>query len=198
MIIDIRGTHGSGKSFVPIQILKNHYHEITDDGYLVPELDLTIISHYRIVCGGCDLIGKQDEVCVRVERAIKQTKYVMLEGILVAHTFSRWDTMAKQIPDWKFLFLDTPKQTCIDRVLERRAKKGNTKPFNTKNLEHGFRQIIFRVAPRLWAEGHDVFWLSHSQSCEQVMKVLSTGGTYFLTTWEEDRTRMEKSISGDA
>ena len=81
MIIDIRGTHGSGKSHimrnlvteyknVPLQgetYAGNKHHKRLDHlGYYFPKWDAVLIGKYESVCGGCDGVKTADEVCRRV------------------------------------------------------------------------------------------------------------------------------------
>ena len=166
-IYDIRGTHGSGKSYVPHQLINREpeVHTVfdSDDKQIatyLPSLRLAILGKYDNVCGGCDQISPVAEIERRLGICHSEFDNVMLEGILVAHTFQRWHEAAELYPDYTFWFLDTPLDTCIERVLERRKERGNEKPFNDKNLRKDFVQIA-NVKRKMQNHGHTVYGLTH-------------------------------------
>jgi len=180
-VIDIRGTHGSGKSTIPTTIIKLYDSvpiigtPLTLEGrsgvlgYDIPELNLRIVGPYNSACGGCDQVKTQAEIKARVD-AWRVDGNVMLEGILVSHTFQPWLEFSED-KNWHFLFLDTPMQTCIDRVLARRAAKGNDKPFNPKNLVKDWTQIR-SLQPKFAAKGRKSHWVEHGMAYEQVLSYL--------------------------
>src|SRR5690606_34851729 len=140
MILDIRGTHGSGKSTC-VRMLLDHYsgwdHPILEEGehigYELPDVDAAVVARYTDTGGGCDAVrGGPKEVVRRVRTLFRQHRHVVLEGILVAHTFQRYADLADELgrDSYLFMFLNTPLRNCIARVRGRRVVKGNTKPFN--------------------------------------------------------------------
>lgn len=179
MIIDIRGTHGSGKSTVVHSILGEHLHVPIEDsqghvGYFVSSLNLSILGKYATDCGGCDGIKTADEVCRRVRMLHDEGKTnVMLEGILVSHTFQRYHDLANELGDYRFFFLNTPLKTCIARVKGRRLRKGNTKPFNPKNLIHDWHQIWERTQDKMREAGHNVQILDWKNPMPQILEELN-------------------------
>lgn len=186
MIIDIRGTHGSGKSWVMHQLLKKFDHEAITGycehkqkemtlGYYLPEPDAAIIGRYSNQCGGCDGVGSAGEVCRRVRMFSKQYERVLLEGILVAHTFKRYSELAEEIEEdptqvYKFLFLDTPLEVCIERVKARRIERGNTKEFDPKNVIHDYRSIWERTRKKMQDSEHYVVEVPYKKSLQTVLK----------------------------
>ncbi len=184
MILDVRGTHGSGKSYVMHSILKRYKHnkiigrcerKKKDNyhlGYHLPEIDAAIIGRYESACGGCDGVGSPDEICRRLRMFNEQHGIVLLEGIMVAHTFKRYSSLAKELDDYRFLFLNTPLATCIRRVKSRRASAGNTTPFNPKNLIHDYKQIWIRTRANCKKSNHNVVELSWKDPMPQVFKII--------------------------
>lgn len=183
MILDIRGTSGSGKSHTVHHLFGEHppheAYQVEHEGHLaivqetrVADLSVFVLGEYDKVCGGCDGIPTQDliQLCVE-EFADKGT--VILEGLLVSHTFGRWNDLAVKLHPipYKFLFLDTPEQTCIDRVLARRKAKGNDKEYDPKNLVKDWYQNR-RVAEKLVHAGRDVTWLNHQTAPMDVLRML--------------------------
>jgi len=181
MIIDIRGTHGSGKSSIPIALIKLHNAvpilgrpltyggNVGILGYEVGEYNLRILGRYETQCGGCDGIKTQDEIKARVTEWAKDG-HVMLEGILVSHTFGPWDKFATNKP-WRFCFLDTPLQTCIDRVNTRRAAAGKGPLEDPKNIIKDWKQIR-SLHPKFEAAGHNTRWIPHDSAYSTIADIL--------------------------
>lgn len=183
-VLDIRGTHGSGKSYVPIQIIKMFdtvpwvgspfTYEGKEQilGYYVKALNLTIIGRYETACGGCDGIKTQDEIKERVAVA-SQTGHVLLEGILVAHTFGPWEEYSRPWGDnWRFLFLDTPLARCIDNVNARRREAGKEALEDPKNIirDHG---RIWALHDKFLSAGRQAQWVNHNMSVAMVLGALA-------------------------
>jgi hypothetical protein len=187
MIIDFRGTNGAGKSYVPHRILREHEHSELqlmrreNDGkpayfQIVPSLNLMILGRYKTVCGGCDGINSQDTICELVRMGAREGRNVFLEGSIVSDTFSRWDSLARELEaqghQYVFAFLDTPLQTCIDRVLARRAAKGNDKPFDPdKSLVPRFRRVA-ALPEKFKAAGRTTCSVNHHVAYDIVMSFL--------------------------
>ena len=177
-VYDLRGTHGSGKSHVVHTILKTYEHwpiveyegqlewrlepdmaqlekqkAATRLGYFLPEIDLGIIGDYSKVCGGCDGIKTADEVVRRIRLFSRNFERTLLEGVLVAHTFTRYKDLALELGNYHFLFLDTPLPTCISRVRARRWAKGNEKPLDPKNVARDHARTQRRLPAEFAAAG---------------------------------------------
>lgn len=182
-VLDIRGTHGSGKSFIPLKLLELYKHEpwmghpFTYEGkmqvlgYYIKDLNLTIIGRYETACGGCDGIKTQEEIKTRVTYA-SQTSNVLLEGILVAHTFGPWEEFSRPWGDnWKFLFLDTELGICISRVNARRAMAGKGELPDPKNIvrDHG---RILALKPKFHDAGRATYWIDYLSPVDDVLEVL--------------------------
>jgi hypothetical protein len=169
MIIDIRGTHGSGKSWLMHTLLGYGCEEVVGHdpfkkvertlGYVLPDWDTFVVGKYSNVCGGCDQIGSADEVVRRVRHYSQIHRHVLLEGILVAHTYQRYADLAREIESsqmsYVFCFLDTPLSKCIERVKARRSEAGNDKPLNPSNItkdHHNIWDTVRRKCKRdkLW------------------------------------------------
>lgn len=159
MIIDIRGTNGSGKSYPIAQLLNNHYHRVelwdtahekSCDVTVVPELELAVLGTYRTACGGADGITKQDAICDLIRSLYPMYKTVIVEGSIVASVFKRWHDLAVEFnDDYQFWFLSTPVDECIKGVLDRRQKAGNTKPFDPHKTLIPRHEAILKVKDRL-------------------------------------------------
>lgn len=148
MVINVRGTSGSGKTTVMREIMSQSTstQPIILDGQKKPDaylLNIPSVQHavflvgsYENVCGGCDAIATQDEICARV-RNYSKDGHVLFEGLLMSHVFSRYAALdrelaARGVPSiWAFL--DTPLELCLARVNDRRVARGQLEPVNPVN-----------------------------------------------------------------
>lgn len=147
MITNIRGTSGSGKTTVIKRILDSSACAVTtvfgpdEDtvhakvlGYTVSKGDvqLRVVGRYATPCGGCDGIKTQQETEDRVRLWHAQGYHVVFEGLLISTIYGRWAKLAKET-GMRTLFLDTPEEECVQRVINRRSERGVEKPLNETN-----------------------------------------------------------------
>lgn len=134
MIIQIRGTSGSGKSTVVRKIMETFdFTPVFTDGrkqplYYVADR-LLILGHYESPCGGCDTIGSARKVFELTQKLLDSGATIVQEGLLLSED-TKWSS---QLPDLRVLFLTTPVDECLSRIVSRRAKVGNEKPLNPSN-----------------------------------------------------------------
>jgi len=178
-ILNIRGTHGSGKSHIVHTLLKEDHHEILSNsgrilGYSIPKYDLGVVGRYSNVCGGCDGIKTADMVCDRVRDFANEYRNVVFEGILVSHTFGRYRDLAleRAADDFRFLFLNTPLAMCISRVKGRRAERGKTGPFDPKNVIKDWHTIWKKVQKKCRQDRLQVEVLNWKDPMPQVLALL--------------------------
>lgn len=182
-VYDIRGTHGSGKSYIPLNLLKMYEHKPIVSkpitfvgpqqiiGYHIPFLNLYILGRYETACGGCDGIKTQDEIKARVD-VFRTVGNVLLEGILVAHTFGPWLAFSEG-RNWVFLFNDTPLQMCIDRVNSRREGRGQGPLLDPVNIIRDHKTTNGLYSKFLDA-GREVHWINHyGDPVAQFLEVLN-------------------------
>lgn len=163
MIIDIRGTNGSGKSYPVHQLLKNHDHQVMDlitpyeviDLTIIPSLQTTIIGKYTTACGGADGVTKQDAITWALKHLYPNYKTVIVEGSIVASVYKRWRDLAVELgkPNYLFAFMQTPLEVCIQSVVSRRLAAGNAKQFDPEKTLVPRFEAIQRIYTRLWDEG---------------------------------------------
>lgn len=173
-VIDIRGTHGSGKSYLVKTLLVkyNWGEEVIEDGvhigYEIPELKCGVVARYTDTGGGCDAVKTADEVVRRVRMFSKRYKCTVFEGILVSHTFQRYADLADELGKDRYLllFLDTPLEECIGRVRNRRLEKGNTNPFDPKNVVKDYNNIMNKVQNKFRAGRYITKTLDHKRPLE--------------------------------
>lgn len=181
-IFDVRGTHGSGKSYLVHTLLGKYGNkEIIEDGKVIghyaKDLELVFVGSYNKVCGGCDGISKADRIVELVRYFSDTYKNVLLEGSLVGHTYTRYANLAGELGNYHFIFLTTPLRNCIARVVARRRARGNTKPFNPKAVIHDHRQTQTNVRKKFEENGYSVRtvnWLDPINSFLEIYNDLRT------------------------
>lgn len=155
MIIQLRGTSGSGKTTV-MRSIKHWYapvwNPIYREGRKQPEYYLkdnaVILGHYEATCGGCDNIGSARAVYELIHGIARPDIHVILcEGLLLSED-TKWTIQNKHM-NTQVIFLTTPIETCLERVKQRRRQAGNEKPLNEKNtinrvatIERARRKLI--------------------------------------------------------
>lgn len=160
MIVNLRGTHGSGKSTVVKKILDKYGSEPLESEQkrgglktLVYRVDLTpkdknlakylmVIGNYDNACGGCDGIQPYERIWPLVDKYGRIGYHVLFEGALVSSSYGNIGRASEPYGDsFVFAFLDTPLETCLERILQRRVAKGNLKPLDPTNTEFKFHAV---------------------------------------------------------
>lgn len=176
MIIQIRGTSGSGKTTAMYKFMEliggwtPHYRDECQLTfrklkkrriplyYTNDDLDIAIIGGYTSPSGGCDSIKAVSDIYLIVMWLAKKYN-VVLEGLMVSEDV----TWSSKMPDLNVLYINTTVENCLRRVEQRRAVKGNTRSLDTKfkaksKLTPGARiakryKTIVNTRPRLEAAG---------------------------------------------
>lgn len=174
MIIQIRGTSGSGKTTVMRQVMASFAEGWTGIGYpgrkkpLYYSLNnrqvetglpgVYILGHYEATCGGCDNIGsaaKVFELIATLQQAYGGDSIILCEGLLLSED-SKWTS---QMDDVKVLFLNTSEEECLSRVRSRRLAAGNAKELNPDNTVNRLAVI---ARSRVKLESHGIYCQSAS------------------------------------
>jgi hypothetical protein len=152
MIIQIRGTSGSGKSTVMRQVMLTlgEWLPIRREGRKQPlgyqHADIVVLGHYESPCGGCDTIGSARAVYTLIQET--DAPIILCEGLLLSEDV-KWSS---QLPDLRIIYLTTPLEQCITQIQQRRLAVGNSKPLNTDNTTHRVG-VIERSRVKLGALG---------------------------------------------
>lgn len=152
MIVNVRGTSGSGKSTLVRKIMDLYETrcKVHVDGRKQPigyELfvphhrPLFVVGHYETACGGCDTIAhKAFDTAYKLVRDYHARHYdVLFEGLLISAEANRLLKLHEDFPGHVVVVnLQTPLDDCMEGIRQRRAAKGNTKPFGA-NFEKNLR-----------------------------------------------------------
>jgi hypothetical protein len=147
MILNIRGTHGSGKSYIVQQLLKRFRAKPILNGAKIEGYEMNTssgllyaVGPYKTACGGCDAVQPYDLIWPRVEEYAKLGS-VVFEGALISSCIGAIGKAMAARNDCVLGFMTTPLDTCLDRIRARRAASGNDKPLNPKNTQSKFESI---------------------------------------------------------
>lgn len=145
MIINIRGTHGAGKSTVVRRVLESYkatpqfvpgrgrpYAYVCEGGPY-------ILGSYENVTGGCDTLPSLEIIFEGAKAAADAGHDVLFEGIM--QSMKRLVELHKHHPV-TVIALTTPLQTCIDSVMGRRAERGQDGDFDPKNVMAKHRSVL--------------------------------------------------------
>jgi hypothetical protein len=171
MLINVRGTSGSGKSTAVLGLLAQCPHKPIygalgrlPEAYALCAQPVFVIGPYTSNCGGCDRILPFALVLQLIEKYAKQGD-VVFEGLLMS-TFYGDIGRLMETQDSVVMFLDTPLEVCIARVKARRGGR----PFNPKLLtqKHG---TIARLKDKFGARAMSA---SDRDATAAIMKLLAS------------------------
>lgn len=156
IIINVRGTNGSGKSTIVQAILAKARNKrqiygvlgarqpeayevyLTLGGKSVP---LYVLGPYRTAAGGADCIQPFDLIPELIRKYAARGD-VLFEGVLVSKTNGQVGAcLAEYGKDAILLFLDTTLEECIDSVQIRRDARGDARKFNPHNLTEAYKSV---------------------------------------------------------
>ena len=138
-LVNVRGTNGSGKTFLVRAWMKEvgatayprrpsllggtqpykrtEYYELSDGGCVIGNYD-------SAVCAGCDLIKDVNKIRQIVKSKIHDHRYLLFEGIFISSSFQPWFDFVKVLgATMLWVFLDTPVEICTERILSRNHNK---------------------------------------------------------------------------
>ncbi len=193
-VVNLRATHGGGKSTVVRKILYRYPHEaLRHDGakrpysYLVQlpnGRELAVLGPYETACGGCDAIQPFKDILEYLNGALANDCDVLFEGALVSTTYGSVGELlqgyARGGESVYFAYLDTPIEKCLERVRLRRAARGVTAPLDPKNtvskvhaIEATRARVIAEAANGpLGSRNIAVATIDHTRAVQQVLALL--------------------------
>lgn len=153
MIINIRGTSGSGKSHLARSLMqcylfrKPHFIEgrkrplYYECQHPRGENNLFVIGHYETACGGCDTISKnQFDTVFALANILSQKGDVLMEGLLLSAEGKRSSTFFSR-PDAVVIQLTTSLEVCVASIQNRRTERGDERPLNPRNTQQKYKQV---------------------------------------------------------
>ena len=182
MIVNIRGTSGSGKSHLVRAIMEQCTEQLAVFEakrkqplyYTMKQPNgetLAVIGHYETPCGGCDTIPSMDKIYGLVGWCNNNGWNVLYEGLLLSAEVNRAVEL-NNFASLTIIGLDVPLQECIDSVNKRRWAKNPDKPgVNPKNTEAKWKQTR-RALQRFEDAGVDAFFMDRSAALSATERLL--------------------------
>lgn len=178
-VIQIRGTSGSGKTWVMRGVMKElarlliERTSVYTEGRKKPEYykygcGHYVCGHYESTCGGCDNIGSAAKVYELYQKifALDSRAIILSEGLLLSED-SKW---TQQLDDVKIVYLATDIEKCIEQIKARREAAGNDKPLNENNTRQRIRAIQSSKEKLRNLPNCEVVTQSSSQATRKVLK----------------------------
>lgn len=149
MIINIRGTNGSGKSTIVRKLLAASSSSQPKYGcmgarqpeayrLMVPGVakPIYVLGPYIANIGGCDRIRPYDSILDLVRKYAAQG-HVVFEGVLISDNYGRMGELLESYGKSAVLmYLDTPLEVCLNNI-QARTGEGS----KTKHVERKFHEI---------------------------------------------------------
>lgn len=179
MIVNVRGTNGSGKSTVVREFLKRFpYSEIygklgprRPEAYRV-QIDakraLYIIGPYQTATGGVDALGLRVPDLIKMIERYAKLGHVLFEGVVISTTFGElgeWMANRKR-DDVLVCFMNTPLEDCLKGLKARGANTG------TAHVEEKF-WVIKRVRDMFNEQGISTLILTRDDAFSTIRKRLA-------------------------
>lgn len=135
--INLKGCNGSGKSTVPIRMIKKDKQTVLlvmspEDKKPVatycPQYGVVILGTYLTACGGCDSLGNTQVVKELLKRLWKKDVHILYEGVIVGDIKSTFYELMLEFRniharDVSFCFMGTKLEDCLRRIQIRNGGK---------------------------------------------------------------------------
>lgn len=174
MILQLRGTSGSGKSHIVRGVLAEMRQKVKHRepgrrqpiGYtgLFGGGVLGVPGHYETPCGGCDTIPDLTKVFSTVSDAARGCRHVLFEGLLASEDTRRTLELHEALKahnrapmqELRIIHILTPIDQCLEGIQARRDARGDTRPLNPANTTNRVRTIT-RACEKLKEAGLAVY-----------------------------------------
>jgi len=172
-ILKIHGCSGAGKTTAVRELMRTSSNSvIKNDAKKVEAYSLThhnfdapifVLGSYENNCGGMDTVSSAEAAMNLVRKYHDMLGHVIHEGLLQSTYYGAMGTDSKKYGDkYIYVFLDTPIELCLERVIARREAQGSSNKFNPQ-LTRDKHATIERLRKKLPAMGHKVAILKHDQ-----------------------------------
>ncbi|MFH1604427.1 MAG: hypothetical protein ABIH03_11035 [Pseudomonadota bacterium] len=196
MIINMRGTGGSGKSYIVRAVMARCAETMPRSvagrrrpiGYdcRLPNGDpLFVPGHYETPCGGCDTIKTPDEAYALITAAAEAGAHVVFEGIIVQDDVRRMIEIASRHPVL-VLALQVPIDECLNAIRFRRAARGDSRALNPRNTVARVRRLEGTMR-RLREAGVDARWADRVAALAQCLEALGIEGDAIAQPPEQEQ-----------
>jgi hypothetical protein len=181
MIVSVRGTGGSGKSYIARQVMARYDvqkpiytsgrkrpfgYRCTAEGHAA----LWVPGHYETACGGGDTITNVSDVFDSVNDLANEGMDVLFEGIISQDDVVRTADLHRR-HKLLVIYLDVPIDVCLASIQARRDARGDAKPLNPKNTVNRLKSLASNFS-RLKDAGVDVRKLGRDEALSAALEAL--------------------------
>lgn len=136
LVVQIRGTSGSGKTWVVKQVMASlgYWQPVMSPIgnyplYNLSENRVAVLGVYGKVDRGCDRLGSAHTIYDLARSLLEDhADAVLAEGLLLSNDV-KWTVQLRDF-DLRVLFLSTPLDVCLRQLESRREQSGNKRPHN--------------------------------------------------------------------
>ena len=185
MIVNLRGTSGSGKSTIVREVMGVFQQKVPRycEGRKQPtgyELFDTVYSklfvpgHYESPCGGCDTLsfsGSQDRIWEWIREHHARGYNVLFEGVIIGDDNKRTIQAHRDKLPLLLIELTTNLNNCLAGIQARRDARGDTRPINPSNTTKRMPGISKRM-DKFERMGRDVRRLTRGDALELCRRML--------------------------
>lgn len=186
MIVNLRGTGGSGKSTLVRDLMELYPRRaaLKQDGRKQPigyvcfgaewnnNRGLYVVGHYETPCGGADTITQQAAIFDKVIEEANHPRDVIFEGIISQDDVRRTSEINKAFPgQLKVIALRVPIEVCLASIQARRDARGDERPLNPKNTVNR-QKSLERTISRLRDAGIDAQWMDREAAAIAIREAL--------------------------
>ena len=185
MIINVRGTSGTGKSTVVRNIMKLADGKIRvmkegrrqPFGYLLTfpgrKRRVALVGHYETPCGGCDTIQSYEDIYNAVRAGDDAGYDVIYEGLLISGEHARPTQLHNEGRDIRVIALNTPLDLCIESINERRwAKNPDKPPVKERNTIAKARAVEIAMQ-KMTEAGLETYWRDRDGAVALIKELLN-------------------------
>lgn len=123
--------------------------------HLLPNTDVLVVGSYRTACGGLDAVPDFATAFAAIDGAVRicrdypraQHQAIVCEGILASTVWGSWGEYADQSQgdgcdvQFAFCYLDTPLETCLERIHRRQEASGKVRDIKTDLMADKIKAI---------------------------------------------------------
>lgn len=188
MLINLRGTSGSGKSTIvrrvcafyqgtkPVMIEGRkqpigYIHKTSYGGIS----SLGIVGHYETACGGCDTVPTMDKIFDLVRQGDRAKMDVLFEGLLISADLKRTQALHDEGRELLVIGLTTPIELCLSSVNERRRarfeRQGHPEkytPVKEKNTISKHKGVLKSIE-KMKQHGMETMWADREEAFKIIM-----------------------------
>lgn len=179
-LVYVHGTNGSGKSTLARAVIAaaGGVTEVDDVPHTTGRSKVTwtrkrvaLMGRYGNACGGLDGVQPYADTHYLMQHARTCDALSVFAESLVTPGLQTCKEFAEYFDRTVFILLDTPETVCIENVLLRRRAKGNSKPYDPKNLQKKLRSAQ-AWADNLERAGLQVRRLQYKQAYSLTLQLL--------------------------